>query len=212
MSLSCYVVQVAANMEDSVQNNIALTIVNKLRDLYANNDVEQMKLLFKTFGIENIEYSDFMAVKEYLLDKIIIVPKEKVEELRNGKKRETERKIFSGYVLVYMLYNDDYGLLIRKVNKVRGFIGVGKDLKPVPISNHELDSILNQVSQSQEKARYKVEFFIGEVVRIIDGPFVDFNAVIDEVIYPKSKLKVNVQIFGRDTLVELDFMQVEKNN
>jgi transcriptional antiterminator NusG len=114
-------------------------------------------------------------------------------------------------VLVRIKYSDDVGLLVRKTQKVSGFIGVAKDSRPVPITQKEVDSILQQVNDSKEKAKHKVEFDIGEKIRIVDGPFLDFNAIIEEVIYDKFKLRVNVQIFGRETSVELDFGQVEKD-
>ena len=141
---------------------------------------------------------------------MVLVPKEKIEEIKNGKKRETDRKIFPGYILVNMDYTDDVWLLIRKTPKVAGFVGVAKDSKPVPISQHEVDSILKQVQQSKETVKHRIEFAVGEKVLVIDGPFVDFNAIIEEVLYSKMKLRVNVQIFGRETLIELDFGQVAK--
>jgi transcriptional antiterminator NusG len=109
-----------------------------------------------------------------------------------------------------MDYSDEVGLLVRKTPKVSSFIGVAKDSRPVPISQKEVDSILQQVNDSKEKAKHKVEFEIGEKVRIVDGPFVDFNAVIEDVLYDKFRLRVNVQIFGRETSVDLEFGQVEK--
>ena len=208
MSLAWYVVQVATNMEDRVQTAIVSTITQKIQGFVDSNDSQKLDALKSAFGIQ--EYSNEVELEEYLRTKVILVPKEKVEEIKNGKKRETDRKIFPGYVLVHMEYNDENGLLIRKTPKVAGFVGVAKDSKPVPISQKEVDSILRQVEQSKEKAKHKVEFEVGEKIRVIDGPFVDFNAVIDEVIYSKTKLRVNVQIFGRETSVELDFGQVEK--
>ena len=208
MSLAWYVVQVATNMEDRVQATIISTISKKIESLISTSEVEKADSLKAAFAIN--EYNSEISLEDYLKTKVILVPKEKVEEIKNGKKRETDRKIFPGYVLVRMEYNDENGLLIRKTPKVAGFVGVSKDSKPVPISQKEVDSILRQVEQSKEKAKHKVEFEVGEKIRVIDGPFVDFNAVIDEVIYNKTKLRVNVQIFGRETSVELDFGQVEK--
>jgi transcriptional antiterminator NusG len=208
MSLAWYVVQVATNMEDRVQTSIISTISKKIESFVDANEPQKLDSLKAAFGIE--EYSVGIELEEYLRTKVILVPKEKVEEIKNGKKRETERKIFPGYVLVRMEYTDENGLLIRKTPKVAGFVGVAKDSKPVPISQKEVDGILRQVEQSKEKAKHKVEFEVGEKIRVIDGPFIDFNAVIDEVIYNKTKLRVNVQIFGRETSVELDFGQVEK--
>ena len=208
MSLAWYVVQVATNMEDRVQTGIISTINQKIEALNSLSDTTKVAELKSAFGIE--ENLSGIELEEHLRTHVILVPKEKVEEIKNGKKRETDRKIFPGYVLVRMEYTDENGLLIRKTPKVAGFVGVAKDSKPVPISQKEVDSILRQVEQSKEKAKHKVEFEVGEKIRVIDGPFIDFNAVIDEVIYNKTKLRVNVQIFGRETSVELDFGQVEK--
>lgn len=208
MSLAWYVVQVATNMEDRVQGSIITAIRKKIESFVEAKQLDKAESLKAAFSISDI--ADGIELEEYLRTKVILVPKEKVEEIKNGKKRETERKIFPGYVLIRMDYTDENGLLIRKTPKVAGFVGVAKDSKPVPITQKEVDGILRQVEQSKEKAKHKVEFEVGEKIRVIDGPFVDFNAVIDEVIYNKTKLRVNVQIFGRETSVELDFGQVEK--
>lgn len=209
MSLSWYVVQVATNMEDKVQINLCTNIIKKIESYQSIDAQDKVAFVRDSFGIP-AEITSEVELDEFLRKEVVLVPKEKVEESRNGKKRENDRKIFPGYVLVRMNYSDDAGLLVRKTQKVSGFIGVAKDSRPVPISQKEVDSILQQVSDSKEKAKHKVEFDVGERVRIIDGPFTDFNAIIDEVIYDKFKLRVNVQIFGRETSVELDFGQVEK--
>lgn len=209
MSLAWYVLQVATNMEDRVQAAIINNISKKIDAYKDTKELDRAQALRAAFAIEDASLGQ-IELDEFLKTNVILVPKEKIEEIKNGKKREAERKIFPGYVLVRMDYSDEYGLLIRKTPKVAGFVGVAKDSKPVPISQKEVDHIINQVAQSQEKAKHKVEFEVGEKIRVIDGPFVDFNAVIEEVIYNKTKLKVNVQIFGRETLVELDFGQVEK--
>ncbi|MFN7094053.1 MAG: transcription termination/antitermination protein NusG [Burkholderiales bacterium] len=209
MSLAWYVVQVATNMEDRVQNSITSTISKKISSYVEANNLGKADELKAAFAIDST-LTEEAQIEEYLKTNVVLVPKEKIEEIKNGKKREAERKIFPGYVLVRMDYNDEFGLLIRKTLKVAGFVGVAKDSKPVPISQKEVDSIVRQVEQSKEKAKHKVEFEVGEKIRVIDGPFVDFNAIIEEVIYNKTKLKVNVQIFGRETSVELDFGQVEK--
>jgi transcriptional antiterminator NusG len=211
MSLRWYVIQVATNMEDKVQEAIIKSLIVKLSQYIQDANYTQLSELKQSFGIP-VDLTELNDIENFLKLNAVVVPKEKIEELKNGKKRETERKIFPGYILVNMDYNDDLGLLIRKTKKVSGFVGVGKDAKPVPVTQQEVDSILNQIQQTKEKAKHKVEFDIGEKVHIIDGPFVDFNATIDEVIYAKSKLKVNVQIFGRETSVELDFGQVQKTN
>jgi transcriptional antiterminator NusG len=209
MSLAWYVVQVATNMEDKVQSTLVLNIINKVNDYVHLGLADKANSIREAFGIGSDLEND-AQIDEYLKTKVILVPKEKVEEVRNGKKRENDRKIFPGYVLVKMDYSDEVGLLVRKTPKVSSFIGVAKDSRPVPISQKEVDSILQQVNDSKEKAKHKVEFEIGEKVRIVDGPFVDFNAVIEDVLYDKFRLRVNVQIFGRETSVDLEFGQVEK--
>ena len=209
MAIAWYVVQVATNMEDKVQGVITKSISNKISAYLDEKNKVKASELKNAFGIE-ADLSDPLEIEEFLVKNSILVPKEKIEEIKNGKKRELDRKIFPGYILVHMDYNDEFGLLIRKTPKVAGFVGVAKDSKPVPISQLEIDGILNQVQQTKEKAKHKVEFEVGEKVRVIDGPFIDFNAVIEEVLYSKTKLRVNVQIFGRETSVDLDFGQVEK--
>lgn len=209
MSLAWYVVQVATNMEDKVQGVLITTIIKKIHSYQENNDMVQINALKSSFGIPGELLNDEEIV-DFLKLNTILVPKEKVEEIKNGKKTETERKIFPGYILVKIDYTDELGLLVRKTPKVVGFIGVAKDSKPVPISQKEVDNILQQIEQSKGKAKHKIEFEVGERIRVIDGPFIDFNAIIEEVLYNKSKLRVNVQIFGRETSVELDFGQVEK--
>jgi len=139
----------------------------------------------------------------------ILVPTEEVVEMREGQKRKSERKFFPGYVLVQMEMNDDTWHLVKDVPKVLGFIGGSSD-RPAPISDKEADSILHRIQEGVEKPRPKVLFEPGEVVRVIDGPFNDFNGVVEEVNYEKSRLRVAVLIFGRSTPVELEFSQVEK--
>lgn len=211
MSLAWYVVQVATNMEDKVQTSLVLNIIKKINDYVQLGLNDKAAAVRDSFGISADLNSD-AELDEFIRNNVVLVPKEKIEEVRNGKKRENDRKIFPGYVLVKMDYSDEVGLLVRKTPKVSGFIGVARDSRPVPISQKEVDSILQQVSDSQEKAKHKIEFEVGERIRIIDGPFVDFNAIIEDVIYDKFRLKVNVQIFGRETSVELEFGQVEKSN
>lgn len=139
----------------------------------------------------------------------ILVPTEEVVEMREGKKRRSERKFFPGYVLVQMEMDEDTWHLVKDVPKVMGFIGGSSD-RPAPISDKEADTILNRVKEGAEKPRPKVLFEPGEVVRVTDGPFNDFNGVVEEVNYEKSRLRVSVLIFGRSTPVELEFGQVEK--
>jgi transcriptional antiterminator NusG len=139
----------------------------------------------------------------------ILVPTEEVVEMREGTKRRSERKFFPGYVLVHMELNDDTWHLVKDVPKVLGFIG-GTGDRPTPITDKEADAILQRVQEGVEKPRPKVLFEPGEMVRITDGPFNDFNGVVEEVDYEKSKMRVSVLIFGRSTPVELEFGQVEK--
>ncbi len=139
----------------------------------------------------------------------ILVPTEEVVEMRGGQQRRSERKFFPGYVLVQMEMSDETWHLVKDVPKVMGFIG-GKGDKPAPISDKEADAILRRVQEGTEKPRPKVLFEPGEVVRVVDGPFNDFNGVVEDVDYDKSRLKVSVLIFGRSTPVDLEFSQVEK--
>jgi transcriptional antiterminator NusG len=139
----------------------------------------------------------------------ILVPTEEVVEMRDGAKRRSERKFFPGYVLVHMEMNDDTWHLVKDAPKVMGFIGGTSD-KPAPITNSEADAILQRVQEGVDKPRPKVLFEVGEVVRVNDGPFNDFNGVVEEVNYEKSRLRVSVLIFGRSTPVDLEFGQVEK--
>lgn len=139
----------------------------------------------------------------------ILVPTEEVVEMREGQKRKSERKFFPGYVLVQMEMNDETWHLVKDAPKVLGFIG-GTGDKPTPITEKEAMSILQRVQEGVDKPRPKVLFEPGEMVRIIDGPFNDFNGVVEEVDYEKSKMRVSVLIFGRSTPVELEFGQVEK--
>lgn len=139
----------------------------------------------------------------------ILVPTEEVVELRGGQKRKSERKFFPGYVLVEMEMDDQTWHLVRSTPKVLGFIGGTSD-KPAPISSKEADIILQRMHESTDKPKPKVLFEMGEVVRVIDGPFADFNGVVEEVNYEKNRLRVAVLIFGRSTPVELQFDQVEK--
>lgn len=139
----------------------------------------------------------------------ILVPTEEVIEMRDGQKRKSDRKLFPGYVLVQMEMNDETWHLVKSVPKVMGFIG-GTQERPAPISDKEAQAILQRVQEGAEKPRPKISFEIGEVVRVIDGPFADFNGVVEEVNYEKNRLRVAVLIFGRSTPVDLEFGQVEK--
>lgn len=139
----------------------------------------------------------------------ILVPTESVVEMREGKKRKSERKFYPGYVLVHMDMNDDSWHLVKSTPRVMGFIG-GTAEKPAPITAKEADTILNRVRDGAEKPTQKTIFEPGQMVRVVDGPFADFTGSVEKVNYDKSRLQVSVSIFGRATPVELEFTQVEK--
>jgi transcriptional antiterminator NusG len=139
----------------------------------------------------------------------ILVPTEEVVEMKGGQKRTSERKFFPGYVLVEMEMTDETWHLIKSVPRVAGFIG-GTENRPMPITNKEAEEIIQQISDSADKPKMKFTFAPGEIVRIVDGPFQDFNGTVEDANFEKAKLKVSVTIFGRSTPVELDFTQVEK--
>ncbi|MBR6026419.1 MAG: transcription termination/antitermination protein NusG [Neisseriaceae bacterium] len=166
-------------------------------------------------------YSGFeKSVQKSLLERIkrenmedlfgqILIPTEEVVDIKNGKRTVSERKFFPGYLLVEMDMSDATWHLVKSTPKVSGFVG-GTTTKPSPIQQKEVDEILQQMQSGVEKPRPKVEFSIGQNVRVIEGPFADFNGIVEEVNYERNKLRVSVQIFGRETPVELDFVQVEK--
>lgn len=139
----------------------------------------------------------------------ILVPVEEVVEMKSGQKSITERKFFPGYVLVEMEMNDDTWHLVKDTPKVTGFVG-GTGNRPTPISQKEVDKIMQQMQEGVEKPRPKVLFEVGEVVRVKEGPFTDFHGSVEDVNYEKNRLRVSVTIFGRATPVELEFGQVEK--
>ncbi len=139
----------------------------------------------------------------------ILVPTEEVVEMKNGQRRTTERKFFPGYVLVEMVMDDDSWHLVKHTSKVTGFVGGAKN-RPAPISEQEVQKIVNQMQEGTDKPRHKVEFVVGEYIRVKDGPFTDFNGTVEDVNYEKNKMRVSVMIFGRATPVELEFNQVEK--
>lgn len=139
----------------------------------------------------------------------ILVPTEEVVEMKNGQRRTAERKFFPGYVFVEMVMDDESWHLVKHTNKVTGFVGGAKN-RPAPISEAEVQKIVSQMQDGVDKPRHKVEFMVGEFVRVKDGPFTDFNGTVEEVNYEKNKVRVSVTIFGRATPVELEFSQVEK--
>ncbi|MFZ9034721.1 MAG: transcription termination/antitermination protein NusG [Francisellaceae bacterium] len=141
----------------------------------------------------------------------ILVPTEEVVEMKGGQKRKSERKFFPGYVLINMVMNEDTWQLVRRVPRVSGFIGGSSD-KPAPISSKEAERILGSVKTTEGGSpRPRTTFQVGQVVRVLDGPFADFTGVVEEINYEKSRLQVAVSIFGRSTPVELEFSQVEKD-
>ncbi len=140
----------------------------------------------------------------------VLVPTEEVVEMKAGQKRKSERKFFPGYILVEMELDDSAWHLVKDCPKVLGFIGGTAD-RPAPISDAEANAILSRIQDSSDKPKPKTLFEPGEVVRVVDGPFADFNGVVEEVNYEKSRLQVAVLIFGRSTPVELEFGQVEKS-
>ncbi|NNM65543.1 MAG: transcription termination/antitermination protein NusG [Burkholderiales bacterium] len=160
------------------------------------------------------------AVERNLLERIeragvqskfgrILVPTEEVVEMKNGRKTITERRFFPGYVLVEMEMDDATWHLVKHTSKVTGFVGGAKN-RPAPISEADVNKIMSQIQEGVEKPRPKVLFESGEMVRVKEGPFTDFNGNVEEVNYEKSRLRVSVTIFGRATPVELEFQQVEK--
>src|SRR5574343_1074760 len=139
----------------------------------------------------------------------ILVPTEEVVEVKNGVKRTTERKFFPGYVLVEMVMDDETWHLVKHTSKVTGFVGGAKN-RPAPISEDEVQKIVSQMPAGTDKPRHKIEFMVGEMVRVKEGPFTDFNGSVEDVNYEKSRVRVSVMIFGRSTPVELEFSQIEK--
>ena len=139
----------------------------------------------------------------------IMIPTEQVTELKKGQKKQIERKFFPGYMLVQMELDDDTWHLVRKTPNVMGFLG-GNKTRPSPLTENELNKIVNRVDEAVEQPKFKTVFESGETVRINDGPFNDFNGVVEEVDYERNSVRVSVQILGRSTSVELNFVQIEK--
>lgn len=140
----------------------------------------------------------------------IMVPTQKVMEIRGGQKRRSEQKFFPGYVLIEIAIDEEVWHMVRKTPSVLGFVG-GKTDKPAPISKKEVDLIMQRIKEGADKPKPKIMFEVGEVVRVAEGPFADFNGTVEEVNYEKNRLVVAVLIFGRSTPVELEFGQVEKS-
>ena len=139
----------------------------------------------------------------------VLVPTEEVVEMKNGQRKTTERRLFPGYVFVEMVMDDESWHLVKHTNKVTGFVGGAKN-RPAPISEAEVQKIVSQMQEGTDKPRHKVEFMVGELVRVKEGPFTDFNGSVEDVNYEKSRVRVSVMIFGRSTPVELEFSQIEK--
>ena len=144
-------------------------------------------------------------------DKIfnVIVPKEKKIKIKNGKRRTVEEKIYPGYVLVYMILSDDSWYVVRNTPRVTGFVG-SDTTTPVPLSKEEIDVLMSRMSEEEAAAKFKIDLTVGDMVKIIDGPFKDYEAKVSEIDEEKGKIRILVPIFGRDTVVELDSLQVQK--
>ena len=155
----------------------------------------------------NLELKIKVNNMQDVIDKVII-PREQVSEVKKGKRRILERKFFPGYILVHMEMNDDSWLFVKKTPGITSFIGSRRE--PASISDEEVENILRRSKETKEKPSPKVTFDVGEAVKVVEGPFVNFNGIVDEVNMEKGKLKVSVSIFGRSTPVELEFWQVEK--
>lgn len=174
--------------------------------------MKQWYILHTLSGVEekaksNLEARIKVYSQENLIEKIVI-PKEQVTEVKMGKKKVLERKFFPGYILVYMEMNETSWLFVKNTPGITTFIGPKR--KPSPIPQEEVDKILVKAEESKEKPSPKVNFDRGENVRVIEGPFINFNGAVEEIFPDKGKIKVNVSIFGRTTPVELEFWQVEK--
>jgi transcriptional antiterminator NusG len=139
----------------------------------------------------------------------VLGPTEEVVEMKNGQRKTTERRLFPGYVFVEMVMDDETWHLVKHTSKVTGFVGGAKN-KPAPISEDEVQKIVSQMQEGTDKPRHKIEFMVGELVRVKEGPFTDFNGSVEDVNYEKNRVRVSVMIFGRSTPVELEFGQVEK--
>jgi transcription termination/antitermination protein NusG len=173
----------------------------------------------KWYIIHTLSGNEF-KVKELLEDKIneqnlndffgkILIPIENIMEVKFGKKQTSKRKIFPGYILIEMDMNSQSWNLIKNTNQVFGFVG-GKPGNPIPISENDINSILNKMKESSKNPKPKILFKQNEIIKIINGPFSGFNGTVEEINYDKNRLCISVLIFGRSTLIDLDFSQVEK--
>ena len=182
----------------------------------ANTNVSSGKRWYVVHAYSGFEKSVQRALEERITragmqDRFgkILVPVEEVVEMKSGQKHMSERKFFPGYVLVEMEMDDATWHLVKNTNKVTGFVG-GTSNRPSPISSREVEAIMQQMREGVEKPKPKVLFEVGELVRVKEGPFTDFQGSVEDVNYEKSRLRVAVTIFGRATPVELEFGQVEK--
>lgn len=178
-----------------------------------NQKTKQWYVVHAYSGYENFVKREIISRTNHhqLEERIgeVVVPSEEVVEMRAGQKRKSTRKFFPGYVLVNMVMDDETWHMIRAIPRVLGFIG-GTSQTPTPISDKEAHAIMQRVEEGVAKPRPKILFEPGEIVRVKEGPFIDFNGVVEEVNYEKSRMRVAVLIFGRSTPVELEFSQVEK--
>ncbi|OGY63123.1 MAG: transcription termination/antitermination protein NusG [Candidatus Harrisonbacteria bacterium RIFCSPHIGHO2_01_FULL_44_13] len=180
---------------------------------------EEKKLTRHWYAIHTYSgYED--AVSRYLKQRVeslamndkifnIIVPKEKKIKIKNGKRRTVEEKIYPGYVLVDMILSDDSWYVVRNTPRVTGFVG-SDTTTPVPLSKEEIDVLMSRMSEEEAAAKFKIDLTVGDMVKIIDGPFKDYEAKVSEIDEEKGKIRILVPIFGRDTVVELDSLQVQK--
>jgi transcription termination/antitermination protein NusG len=192
-------------------------MAEKKRDTQRNLEQSQGKKWYIVKAISGKEHQVMRSIADHArLRKLennigeMTIPVEEVVEMKGGKKRRSERKFFPGYVLVEMEMSEEMWHLIRHVPGVLGFVG-GTNDKPTPLTEKEVNSILQRVQEGVSKPKPKTLFAVGEVVRIINGPFADFDGVVEDINYDKSRLRVSVSIFGRPTPVELEFGQVQKS-
>jgi len=186
------VVEGDAESQESVSDERSWYVVHSYSG-YENKVKKNLEQRIETMGMQ---------------DKIfrVIVPTEEEVEIRDGQRRTSRRRVFPGYILVHMIMDDESWYVVRNTPGVTGFVGSGS--KPLPLSQEEVDKILQRMET--EQPRIKVSFRIGETVRIVEGPFADFMAVVDELYPERGKVRVLVSFFGRETPVEMDFLQVEK--
>jgi len=192
-------------------------MTEKKRETQKDLGQQNVKRWYIVKAISGKEHQVMQAIADYAkLKKVedkfgsMTVPVEEVVEMKGGKKRRSERKFFPGYVLVEMEMSEEMWHMIRHVPGVLGFVG-GTNDKPTPLTEKEVNSILQRVQEGVSKPKPKTLFAVGEVVRIIAGPFADFDGVVEDINYEKSRLRVSVSIFGRPTPVELEFGQVQKS-